>query len=259
MTTPSSDNLFAGVLKGAAQPATAETTAAPADANVAAPATAPAVEPVADDEAQAPAPTMTQLDMLKNRARLMGISFSNNIGLEALKAKIDAKMSGQSDPEQAAPAQPEPVATQPTAAASASSNEAASAPATTEPAAKPMTLRQQMIAEQMKLVRLRITNLDPKKKDLHGEIFTFGNKILGTVRKFIPYGEQTDNGFHVPYCIYQELKARQFLDVKVRKVKGREVVETRYVREFALEELPQLTKEELNDLKAAQAAAGSVD
>jgi hypothetical protein len=116
---------------------------------------------------------------------------------------------------------------------------------------KKAMLRKEMVAEEMKLIRLRITNLDPKKKELKGEIITFANSILGTVKKFVPFGEATDNGYHVPNCIYKILKRREFLQIRTGK---NDVPDTRWVREFALEVLPQLTPAELANLARNQAA-----
>ena len=188
------------------------------------------------------------------------IKFSNNIGLDALRAKVQAKMDGATDAEAQAEADAESdgedgendveETSQPSPAVASVSTKTAEKPKT------PMTLRQEMIQEQMKLVRVRITNLDPKKKDLPGEIFTVANRYIGTVRKYIPYGEVTDNGYHIPLCIYTQLEERKFLNIKTRKGKnGTPIIESQYVREFALEVLPQLTPDELATLAASQAAA----
>ena len=182
----------------------------------------------------AAAAKMSELEMLKQRATLMGIKFSNNIGLEFLRAKITAKLEGEVEP--TPPAFRE-----------------------LEPPLPIKTDRQEIYEQEMRLVRLRITNLDPKKKDLPGEIFCVANEILGAVKKYIPYGEATDNGYHVPYVIYRQLREREFLNIKTRKdSRGRTVVETSMAREFALEELPQMTQKELERLAAAQAAAGGM-
>lgn len=182
--------------------------------------------------------TVNELDLLKQRARMMGIQFSNNIGVEALRAKIEAKQAEEADSKIEVPA----VKTAPTKSAKA-------------------TMLAAMKSEQMKLVRLRISNLDPKKKDLRGEVITVGNDIMGKVAKFVPYGEVTDNGYHVPQCIYNELKSRKFLHIRTTKNPrtGEAQVEQRLVPEFALEVLPQLTAEELAQLAAQQAASGGVD
>lgn len=231
----SSDALFANVLK------TKETASVPAVEPVVAP-----VAPVVDPDGNAPevdaVPAQpTELDMLKNRARLMGVSFSNNIGLDALRAKIQAKLDGEAE---------KTVAAEPVVPATVTTEAAPAAPV------KVKSLRQTLYDREMRLVRLRITNLDPKKKDLPGEIFCVANEVLGAVRKFIPYGEATDNGYHVPYCIYKQLKKREFLNIKVRKdSRGREHVETNMAREFALEILEPLTEKDLARLAAHQAAA----
>ena len=109
---------------------------------------------------------------------------------------------------------------------------------------------------------VRITNLDPKKKDLPGEVFTVANEHLGTVRKFVPYGEVTDNGYHVPYCIYKALKARKFLNIRTfkdRQNQNQIKVEQSWAQEFALEVLPTLTPDEIKKLAAAQSAAGGLN
>ena len=118
-----------------------------------------------------------------------------------------------------------------------------------------------MQREQLKLVRVRITCMDPKKKDLPGEVLTVANEYLGTVRKFIPFGEVTDNGYHIPFVLYTMLDERKFLNIRVSKDPrtGRELVTSQWAKEFAIEILPQLTQLELSNLAIAQAAAGSID
>lgn len=183
-----------------------------------------------------------ELTMLKQRASMMGIQFSNNIGLETLRKKIEDKMEGRAEAD-AAP-QINPLAGE-----------------TTAQPVKRKTLRQKLYDEQMKLVRIRVTNLDPKKKDLPGEVITVANEHLGTVRKFVPFGEVTDDGYHVPYCIYRFMEKRKFLNIRIVKDRrtGQERVESNWVKEFALEVLPQLTPQQIANLKTAQIAAGSVD
>lgn len=179
-----------------------------------------------------------EMTILKQRATMMGIKFSNNIGLEALRKKVADAQEGITEQEQ-----PEvnPLAT------------------TTVQEDK-LSMAQRIRLENTRLVRVRIQNLDPKKKDLPGEILTVANDYMGTVRKFVPYGEATDNGYHIPYCLYKLLKSRKFLHVSVKKGRnGKERVEQQWVREFAIEILPQLTEEELKQLGQAQLAAGSLN
>ena len=90
-----------------------------------------------DDEQEGQMPT--RLQALKQKATLMGISFSNNIGEEALAKKIEDKLAGNA-----------PVAQ------TSELNPLDGDVAGSKPKAK-MTLRQRQIAEQMALTRVRIT------------------------------------------------------------------------------------------------------
>lgn len=194
--------------------------------------------------------------VLMQRARMMGIKFSNNIGLEALKAKITAHMEGEREQDEA---QAEEV---PPHQVLDSKSPAAPPQMRAEVPVKPLTPqeeRQELIKEATKLVRLRITCLDPKKKDLPGEIFTVANKFIGTVRKFVPFGEATDNGYHVPHCIYEMLRDRKFLHTRTVGKHDKARVVTSYEREFALEVLPPLTRKDLQRLAVTQAAKAGAD
>lgn len=187
-----------------------------------------------------------ELALLKERAKQMGIPFSNNISLETLRKRIADKMEGKDEPEV------NPLSGDVEIAA------ITSAPKKLDAKQNALALRKMMQRDQMKLVRVRITNMDPKKKDLPGEIWTVSNEYLGNVRKMIPYGEQTDEGFHIPYCLFRLLQSKRFLHIRTVKdrVTGVERQEKQWVKEFSLDVLPDLTKEELARLAAAQAAAG---
>lgn len=200
-------------------------------------------------------PQVSELTMLKDRARLMGLNFSNNISLEKLRAKVTAAMEGETTTEDTSVVETTKVnaLVDPTEAV------VETAPVPVIPVSPKVALRQYLQREQMKLVRLRITNMDPKKKDLPGEIITVANEYIGTVKKYIPFGEQSENGYHVPMCIYEQLDSRRFLNVRVSKdpVTKQTRVDTSWAREFALEILPPLNKKELGELAAAQLAAGN--
>lgn len=185
-----------------------------------------------------------ELTLLKQRATTLGISFSNNIGVETLKERINEKLNGtvpedsKEDNEQVNAFTGEPVKTK-----VQSKND----------------IRTQIKRDAEKLIRLRITNLDPKKSKWPGEIITVANEFIGTISKYVPFGEVTEDGYHVPNAIYKKLKKRKFLDIRVIKQRGKpdRVIE-RWVPEFALEVLPQLTEGQLKKLAAAQAASGSL-
>lgn len=211
----------------------------------------------------------TELDMLKQRATQMGIVFSNNIGLDKLRERVNAKMEGLPDPEEAPVAPPVPVApVQPIPVAPAVVTPVAEAPAINPLTGLPegfdpdagLTTRQILMRDQLKLVRVRIANLDPSKKDLSGEILTVANEYIGTVRKFIPFGEATDEGYHVPQCLLSMMQERKFQTIRTIKDRrsGTVRVETGEAREFAIEILEPLSKAEMQQLATAQQAAGGL-
>lgn len=184
-----------------------------------------------------------EFTLLKQRAKIMGIN-PGNMGIDALKAKINAKLNGEETEEKVDPIP---------------SAQTVITPVKALPKNNVIALRQYMKREHTKLVRVRITNLDPKDKDLPGNIFTVANEYLGTVSKYVPFGEATENGYHLPHCLYTMLKDMQFTQVRVIKKNGKEHIETKDVRKFAIEVLPPLTQAEINRLKTAQLAAGSID
>lgn len=180
-----------------------------------------------------------RLTSLKKKADLLGIEYSNNIGEDTLADRIKTKLEGGT--------KEEPVKEEKVGGAS--------------PAAETkQQVRMRLYRDSMRLVRCRITNMDPNKASHPGEIITVQNSYIPKVSKFVPYGEQTDGGFHLPYIIYEYLKDRKFLQVrKTKDRKGREVITKRWVSEFALEVLPNLTEKEVKELAIRQAAADSAE
>jgi hypothetical protein len=110
--------------------------------------------------------------------------------------------------------------------------------------------------EAARLVRIRLTNMNPMKKDWQGEIITVSNSVVGTFRKYVPFN--AEEGWHVPNIIFQALKARQCqIFVNGRDDRGNAVKRSKQVPEFAIEELDPLSPAELQELAQRQAMAGS--
>lgn len=177
--------------------------------------------------------------LLLSRAKTMGLRVSPNIGLENLRKRIAEHLAGEQQKE-----------------AAEAEEEAAAGPAVfQQKVPKKLTLaekRNKLRKQAMVLRRIRITCLNPDKKDLPGEFFTVGNRYIGTVTKYVPFGDPTENGYHVPDVIYQFLKNRKFAH-KIEKKDGSVTIQD--VPEFAIELLPSLTHKELNQLKQRQAMA----
>lgn len=182
-----------------------------------------------------------ELTLLKARADQMGIPYKGNIGIETLKGKIEAEMSGKasvSEPEE-----------------ESSKDEEGKAPRKPTEAERQQEVRDRLTREKMKLVRVRISNLNPAKNDLHGEIITVRNKFIGTVRRMIPFGEATDGGYHIEQIIYDDLKSRRFQQIRTKRVNGQIQHEARLVPEYSIEVMEPLTEKEREDLAHRQQAA----
>jgi hypothetical protein len=183
-----------------------------------------------------------ELTLLKERAATLGINHSPNIGIEALRKKVDAALND------------EPEA--PEAGEESGGKKAGKAAREETPQEARARIRNKMMTEEMALVRVRLANLNPQKADLQGEFVTFANKYLGTHTKFIPFGEATDNGYHIEKCLLGVLKERMFNQVKTKPgPNGTIEIHQKMVPEYAIEILPPLTKEELDQLARQQAAA----
>lgn len=165
-------------------------------------------------------------------ANTLGIKFQANISNERLQERI--KMHREELAEKAE--QAEPVETT-TASRTA-----------------------QIQKEAKKLVRVRITLLNASKRQLGGEFVTGGNSVIGRVTKFIPYDSKYYvNGYHIPQIIYNILKERKFMVPVYERKNGIENTHFEASPEFAIEVLPQLTREELAALAKEQSMAGSVE
>lgn len=185
-----------------------------------------------------------ELTLLKKRADTMGMQYHPKIGVDALKAKINEALAETPPEAQTTDQGQEAPEREPTAAE------------------KRLALRNEIRAEALKLVRVRVANMNPTKNDLEGEIFTVANKYIGEVKKYIPYGEATDGGYHIPMCIYNLLKSKKFLQLRTEKsqtIGKPDAVKQRWVQEFNIEILEPLTKEELADLARVQASRADVD
>lgn len=177
-----------------------------------------------------------ELDLLKVRADKLGITYSNNISLETLKKRVEDHLAGS-------------------ATTKAEEEKEVAKPAK-------LSVRQQKWNEAMKLRRVRITLMNTKKAGMPGEVLSFNNEIVGTVKKFIPYDDDFyENGYHLPQCLINFIANKKFLHVKTIKDRatGRERTETSFIKEYAIEYLPDLTPEEVKALAQEQSANNKID
>lgn len=177
--------------------------------------------------------TKTELELLKERADRMSITYHPNIGLEALKKKIGEKLNGLESDEPEEEATPEaPVK---------------------ETAQK---RRMRLNKEARILKRVRITCMNPNKKQMQGELFTISNSVVGTIKRFVPF--DAEDGWHVEAMLLKMIKARKYQSFYQVKVNGKKVTRGKLVPEFAIEEMKPLTPKQLEDLAKRQAVSGTI-
>ena len=191
-------------------------------------------EPTELDFPEQDEPQLDELTLLKQRAQTLGIKFHPSIGLESLRSKVSAALTGED------------------------AEEAAEEPVPEAPAAESrIQMRNRLRKEASALVRVRVTCMNPNKKEWKGEIFTASNSIVGTFRKYVQFN--TEEGWHVPQIILNMIKARQFQTFyTIKNERGVAVRKGKLVPEFAVDVLPPLTEKELLELSRRQALAGGV-
>ncbi|BAR94565.1 hypothetical protein AVU12_gp006 [Pseudomonas phage KPP21] len=197
------------------------------------------------EEDPAALPQRSELEVLQERATQLGLKFRSNTGVDKLRAMVNAAIEGETivDEEEEVS---ETAIPQPSALAAAA-----------EEAETPNQRKRRQRNEARKLVRCRITCHNPNKTEWESEIFTFGNDVVGTLRRCVPF--ETD--WHVEAALLNMIKARNYQHFYNAKdpSTGKTYRTSKQVREFAVEILPPLTEAELEDLRQAQAARGTLD
>lgn len=103
-----------------------------------------------------------------------------------------------------------------------------------------------------KLIRCRIQNMNPLKREWPGEIISVGSARLGTWKKFVPFN--SSDPYHLPQIIFDMLIDKKCTVFHTEKdERGNSVRKGRLVNEYAIEVLDPLTPDELNELARTQA------
>lgn len=177
-------------------------------------------------------PAVDELATLKARADMLGVKYHSSISLEKLREKVNAAT----------------VSTTPTE----------EAPVVQEAAEESLAERRaRKRREANELIRVRVTCMNPAKKEWEGELFTAGNSLVGSFTKYVPF--DNDEGWHVPRIILNQIQQRQCqIFQSVRDDRGNVTRKGKLIKEFAVEILPKLTAEELADLAQRQAMSKSI-
>lgn len=182
------------------------------------------IEEVVDNEA-------AELKALKQRADMIGVKYSPNIGLETLRERVNAKLGGSD---------------------SADTEEVAGTPAETK-AQRFARLRKDAI----KLHRVEIICHNSHKKEWEGEVFTVSNNVIGTVKRYVPFGVV----WHVEDILLKLLEQKKYQNFYWYKdpKTGQKIRKGRLENEFTVVRKTQLTEKELAELKAKQELAKAAE
>lgn len=155
----------------------------------------------------------SELDILKEQATALGIEFKANVTVKSLKKLIADKLNDELQ----------------------------------EDANKE---RFNLEDENLKLVRVIITPNDATKRDLKGEYFSTGNSVLGTIKRFIPFGVE----WLVENILVKNIKEREYQYLQTTENKlGVGTIQSRFLPAYQVIVLPLPTKEEIEELAKAQA------
>jgi hypothetical protein len=198
----------------------------------------PNVQPDVSDQ---PIVSESEFDALKARANILGIAFHPRIGVESLRERINNILATDEN--------------------EAQGNAPVSGAVVSGGMSKDefnKSQRQSTRRKALSLVRIRVSCMNPNKKDWEGEVFSTGSAKLGTIKKFVPFN--SDEPYHVPRIIFDMMKERKCTVFKtVRDHRGNKIRKASMVNEFAIEELPPLTPTEIKELAQRQAMSGGIE
>ncbi len=165
-----------------------------------------------------------ELESLRKKADLMGITYSGNTSLEKLRDKV-ADVQGNIEKEEAK-----------------------------------QTAYNSLYDEKMRLVRCQVQCLDPQYKNSGGVFISLSNAVLGSHKWFVYFNQP----IMITKWLYDYLKSCKYIDRSERGRRGNDgLTRTKTVNteqpSFAVIDLPQLTEAELKKLAEEQIATGRLE
>jgi hypothetical protein len=193
-----------------------------------------------------------KLQHIRAQADMLGVKYHHRAGIEKIQVLIDEHLIAQNKeliPEPAAEAsiRAEPVV-----------------PGYEEKII-PMTEAEYKKERQRKakslvgsLLRVRITCLDPHKKNWPGELISVGSAKLGTFKRYVPF--DTEDPWHIPKIIYDVLTERMCsVPIKKKDARGHKTTAYKQIKAYAISLEEPMTNEEIKELARQQALAGGLE
>lgn len=175
-------------------------------------------------------PEQEELQLLKDRADRMGIQYHPSIGLDKLRAKVKSALDLDDEPVK-------PINT----------GDVDMSQYVESLGQKKARLKK----ESERLIRVRVACMNPNKAAMEGDIFTAGNKYIGMISKYVPFNA---DAWHVPKILIDMMEEKKYTHhYKIRDSQGNDINKTKLMKEYSIQYLPNLTQEELEDLRREQA------
>lgn len=187
-----------------------------------------------------------ELEALKAKATTLGIRFHPSIKSDKLQIKIEDFMKEKEKEKEREEKRKAKLAEKTQVQSQVTSTPIRKAPKVSK--------TEQIRRRATQLIRVRVTCMNPAKKEWEGEIFNVRNRYTGPVKKYVPFNNE--EGWHVPRIIFNYLKTKKcqiFYSVKDKF--GNVTKKTKNINEFSVEELPPLKPAELKNLAQRQAMA----
>jgi len=108
------------------------------------------------------------------------------------------------------------------------------------------------------LLRVRITCMDPHKKNWPGELISVGSAKLGTFKRYVPF--DTEEPWHIPKIIYDVLTERMCsVPVKKKDARGHKTTAYKQIKAYSITLEEPMTRLEIDELARQQALAGGLE
>lgn len=186
-----------------------------------------------------------ELTSLQERADQMGLAYKKSFGLDKMRALVNQAV-------EATPAEL-PDLKSITAAEVAAAQDTAAIKAKMIAEETPNQRRWRLRREATKLVRVRVMNMNPNRKEWEGDTYTVSNRNIGTIKRYVPF----DVEWHVEQALLNVMLERKCQVFSTRKDQrtGRERKEPRLISELSIAILEPLTPKQLKELAQRQAMA----
>jgi len=198
--------------------------------------------------------TNTQLEELQAKADVLGIEYHHRTGVDKLSAQIGAYL--MANPAKAGLLLPEGTIQ--------GVEPEKDTPVPVKPNLDYIPLTGDQYKEMSQkdartkvgaLRRIKFTNMNQSKRSWPGEFISVGSSKLGTFKKYIPFNGEP---YHVPQIIYDVMKERKCSGFHtVTNGRGDKIQESHLIDEYAIVDLPPLTKAELQKLADKQQLANA--